>query len=546
MNHIQDDEEYMEEVDPATAVQFQTAMAVAAEPIPEIVTLTEEPEATVEVASVPLSVNGEDDEPTDEVSEETVVPFTPEQAKVTFTISRPIDSEKIPAALAIISFLRENPTTFEEVLEKHQRMFTDIEGGEVATEEGDLRWLQTLQEAITHIDMNSTPRRATERVGSEWVQSFEYNGRKIGPSRPKIKLSDKPSKTDLDAYLARKSGMGATHEFPMPHTGIWIRLRTPSNTEIANMLQRLQGISVRLGRDTKGQGFSNRIAVYNNALVDLAMQCITHTNMVASTPGDIEHRLSALDEPMLFHGLASTMYPGGFNYQHACVADPAKCSHVEEAKLDMFSLTWFDYTQLNDYQKNMLHLRFSRQLRAEELDKYAEDTTLGRKPIKWFDDLGLRMRIPTIAERRAAGNSWIEGLIDESHSAFNEAPGDANRNAFIDRLGTVTTARQYAHWVDAIYQREDEHSQEELLTTDTDVIDRYLSNIMSDRKYAERFEAAVLRFIDDTIMAMVAIPSWDCPVCTGPMAQKFHERFPHLIPIDVVSTFFTLAGQKVS
>jgi len=212
----------------------------------------------------------------------------------------------------------------------------------------------------------------------------------------------------------------------------------------------------------------------------------------------------------------------------------------------MFSLTWFDYTQLNDYQKNMLHLRFSRQLRAEELDKYAEDTTLGRKPIKWFDDLGLRMRIPTIAERRSAGNSWIEGLIDESHSAFNEAPGDANRNAFIDRLGTVTTARQYAHWVDAIYQREDEHSQEELLTTDTDVIDRYLSNIMSDRKYAERFEAAVLRFIDDTIMAMVAIPSWDCPVCTGPMAQKFHERFPHLIPIDVVSTFFTLAGQKVS
>lgn len=543
---IEQDEEYMEETNPETAVNFQTAF------IPEVVNTGSEPlvdgesEATLEVASVPPSTSDEDDEPTESPAEENVPPFTPPQGRVKFTLSRDVDSEMIPAGLAIISFLRENPDTFDEVLTRHKRIFTSIEGGEVATSADDLLWLETLQDAITHIDMTGTPRRATEREGSHWVQSFEYGGRKIGPSRPKIKLSDKPSKSDIDAFLNRKSGLGATHEFPMPHTGIWIRLRTPTNTEIANMLQRLQGISVRLGRDTKGQGFSNRIAVYNNALVDLAMQCITHTNMVASTPGDIEHRLSALDEPMLFHGLASTMYPGGFNYSHSCIADPSSCSNVETAKLDMFSLTWFDYTQLNDYQKNLLHLRFSRQLRAEELDQYAEDTTLGRKPIKWFDDIGLRMRVPTIAERRDSGNRWIEGLIEESHSAFNEAPGDANRNAFIDRLAAVTSARQYGHWVDAIYHREDEHSQEELLTTDTDSIDRHLSNIMSDKKYSARFEAAVLQFIDDTIMGMVAIPSWDCPVCNTPMAKKFHERFPHLIPIDVVSTFFTLAGQKVS
>lgn len=543
MSQIPEEDFVDDEIPAELAVNFQQALqsGVPLEPAEE----TPIPLEVAEVAAPVVAPVEEDDEPSDPTGDE-VEPFTPEQKPVKFTLVRQIDSEKLPATLAIISFMRESPDTFEQILMKHQRLFQSIEGGEIATDKADLEWLETLQDAIAHIDMNKTPRRATEREGSEWVQRFEVAGRQVGPSRPKIKLSDKPSKSDLLSYLSRKSGMGATHEFPMPHTGIWIRLRTPTNTEVANMLQRLQNISVRLGRDTKGQAFSNRISVYNNALVDLAMQCMTHTNMVAATPGDVEFRLSALDEPLLLHGLASTMFPGGFNYRHACVADPQKCNRVEEAKLDMFSLTWYDHTQLNEFQKDLLQLRFSRQLTAAELDKYALDTSLGRKPIKWFDDIGIRYRVPSIAQRRAAGSRWIDGVVDASHTAFNESPGDANRNAYIDRLGTITNARQYSHWVDAIYHREDANAPEELLTDNEEVIDEYLANVMSDKKYAADFENGVLEFIDAVILAMVAIPSWNCPVCDTPMAEKFHERFEHLIPIDVTSTFFTLAGQKVS
>lgn len=542
-NEIHDDDEFSE-IDPTLAVHFQQLVEepVYETPVEETLIQVEATDPAAE-AAVPQESY---DDTIDTEQDSRPVPFTPAQKKVNFTIDRPIDSEKIPAAAVVLSFMRENPETFEEILRVHNRFFAAVEGGEITTEERDLNWLESLQEAIEHMDMHATPMRATYRTGSEWRQFFEHNGRKIGPSRPKIRLDDKPAKSDLLAYLTRKSGMGATHEYPMPHTGIWVRLRTPTNTEVANMIQRLQNIAVRLGRTTKGQGFSNRIAVYNNALTDLALQCITHTNMAVTTPGDIEFRLSALDEPLLHHALASTMFPGGFNYRHTCIADPSKCNHVEEAKLDMFSLTWFDVTQLVDRQRDLLHTRFSRQLRAEELDQYAQDTTLGRKPIKWFDDIGIRLRVPSVAERRDAANRWIEGVIDASHSSFNEAPGDANRNAYIERLGAITSSRQYSHWVDAIYQREDANSAEELLTENEEVIDEYLSNVMSDKKYAGAFEAAVLQFIDDTILCMVAIPSWNCTACDSPMADKFHERFDHLIPLDVVSTFFTLAGQKVN
>lgn len=534
---IIDDDDFAEELHPSLAVNFEQPVE-----IPQYTIADTEPQIAV-AATDPVVVPDEEQDETDEVPLE---PFTPSQRKVNFKIERPVDSEKIPATLPLIALMRENPRALEQVIAVHQNFFARIEGGDIATVQQDLDWLQSIQEGMEHTDTHDSPTNALYRENAEWVQFFEHQGRKIGPSRPKIKLSDKPAKTDLLAYLTRKSGMGATHEFPMPHTGIWIRLRTPTNTEIANMIQRLQNIAVRLGRETKGQGFSNRIAIYNNALTDLALQCITHTNMVASTPGDIEYRLSSLDEPLLHHALATTMFPGGFNYRHSCIADPSKCNQTEEAKLDMFALTWFDISQLTARQRDMLSLRFSRQLRAEELDTYAEDTTLGRRPIKWFNDIGIRLRVATVAGRRDAGNRWIEGVIDASHSAFNESPGDANRNAYIDRLGAITGARQYSHWVDAIYQRDDATGAEELLTENEEVIDEYLSSVMSDKQYANAFEKAVLEFIDDTILCMVAIPSWNCRSCASPMAEKFHERFDHLIPLDVVSTFFTLAGQKVN
>lgn len=541
-DHIQDDE--AQEINPALAVHFANTV-----PAP-VYDLVEEPvvqKATeVPVAEEPISAkaNSDDDDSPETPTE--VEPFTPSQKKVNYTIERPVDSEKLPAGVAIIAFMRENPETFEEILARHGQLFQSIEGGELVTDKQTLLWLETLQNAIEHSDTHTTPRRATEREGADWRQFFMHDGSKIGPTRPKIVLSDKPSKSDVLALLTRKSGMGATHEFPMPHTGIWVRLRRPSNIEIADMIQRLQNIAVRLGRETKGQGFSNRIAVYNNALTELALQCITYTNMVATTPADIEHRLSALDEPLLHHALATTMYPGGFNYRHACVSDPSKCTHVEEAKLDMFSLTWFDVTQLNTRQRDMLRIRWSRQLRNEELDQYTNDTTLGRRPIKWFDNIGVRLRVPSIAERRDAGSRWIDGVVDITHNAFNEAPGDAGRNAYISRLGALTGARQYTHWVDAIYLREEGADAEELLTEDEEIIDSYLSDVMSDKKFAAAFEATVLEFIDEVILAMVAIPSWNCPICTSEMAKTFHERFDHLIPLDVVSTFFTLAGQRVN
>lgn len=474
--------------------------------------------------------------------------YIPSQPVVNFVKSREVDSEPLAGLEAIITLLRENTKTFADILLNQDAMFTRMESGEVEITEREENWFASLHLGSAHSDMYDTPRRATEREGSKWVQELEVDGRKIRSNRPSPKLKDKPSKADIVNFLAVKAGMGSTHDFPLPHTGAWARMRTPTNSEVASMILRLQQTAVRLGAETKGQGFSNKSAIYLDAITDLATQCIVITSFPYTTATDMDYVIDSLDEPILHHALAAAMFPEGFNYEYPCIADPAKCQEVTRRKLNMLSLVWFDEHSFTTKQKQHMYTRTSKVHSTEELKAYRGEFARGKSCIKWFGNIGLRLSSPTIATRRLAGRQWIDNVVEMTQGSFNESPGDANRGAFISKLGEITKARQYAHWVDGIYYRDDDadEPEEKLITEDREIIDEHLANVMSDDTYAERFENAVLEYIDDSIVAMVAIPSFNCSCCNSPVSQKFHERFEHLVPLDMMSTFFTLAGRKVN
>lgn len=503
------------------------------------------------VAPTPQVFDNDQEDEAEAEGEAAPVFYIPEQAKVNFVQTRPVDDEPLAGLAPIITLLRENTKTFADILLNQDAMFARMESGEVQITEKEENWFASLHLGSAHSDMYDTPRRATEREGSKWVQELEINGRKIRSARPSPKLKEKPSKSDILNFLATKAGMGSTHDFPLPHTGAWARMRTPTNTEVASMILRLQQTAVRLGAETKGQGFSNKSAIYLDAITDLATQCITLTSFPYQTAADMDYVIDSLDEPILHHALAAAMFPEGFNYEYPCIADPAKCQEVTKRKLNMLSLVWFDELSFTTKQKQHMHTRTSKVHSPEEIAAYKAEFTRGKSCIKWFGNIGLRLSAPTIATRRLAGRQWIDNVVEMTQGSFNESPGDANRGAFISKLGEITKARQYAHWVDGIYFRNDdgenaEDAVETLITEDREIIDEHLANVMSDDTYAERFEASVLEFIDDSIVAMVAIPSFNCPHCNSPVSEKFHERFDHLVPLDMMSTFFTLAGRKVN
>jgi hypothetical protein len=109
----------------------------------------------------------------------------------------------------------------------------------------------------------------------------------------------------------------------------------------------------------------------------------------------------------------------------------------------------------------------------------------------------------------------------------------------------ATTARQYSHWITSVHEKDDE-GNEEMVSDDSDVINETLNHIFSTDEFVDTFFGEVTRFMDDSLISMIAIPSFNCPKCNTPAAESFKERFEHLVPIDVLTTFFTLVSLKHS
>ncbi|BEG72718.1 hypothetical protein RVBP21_3460 [Pseudomonas phage BRkr] len=492
------------------------------------------------------------DAPAEEVSSSPAAELPPlviDQKPVNFTETRSCSSEAIPGMTSLMSFILENPKTFNQVLERHSALLNGMHQGDLTTTSSDRDWLISLVAGMNHTNLDPTPIGGTEREGSVWQQGItgHDNGNLIRPGRPsqKIDRNKRHSKEELLAYLSKKSGLGATYETFMPRSGIWLRLRAPTLTEVVALQTEMQQIKLRLGMQTKGMSFSNAGSVMMNAMTDLALSCVIASNKSFITPSDLEHELSIFDEAILHHALASTMYIDGFNYDVPCIADPDNCTARITAKLNMSSIVWFDNTVFSNDQRKFIAKKFA-PATDEDFKAYREGFGIGGKKVFWFGDIGVRLAIPTIAQRKMAASQWSQTLIEMSQGTFNEPPHGVQRSAYIDKLSKATIAMQYAHWVDGIYEKDDdvEDFEDQLLSDDQEIISDYLANTLSDPQYAEQFFDTVHEYTNSCVLAVVALPSHNCKECKGPQGQAFNERFPHLVPLDMMAIFFTLAGQK--
>lgn len=473
--------------------------------------------------------------------------YKPNQPKVNFESNRPYEKAS-DVKKPVLSLLRENMKTVQDILEANGDLLNRMDNGEFNNQDDDALWIQTIAGGLANAALDETPIMATEREGSNWTQALEHEGKHIRPGKPLVKHDPSRKQTDDEvlSYLSKKSNRGGPEDFPMVHSGVWVRLRTPLNSEVVVYQQRLANTKERLGRTTKGSAFSNLGGILLNETTDFALSLLQATNVKYSTPTDLEDHLTTLDEILLHHALACLMYPNGFEYSHACVADPSKCNHIEHALLNLNALAWYDAQAFSKRQKDMLSIRFNtnKLFDAEQLKEYREQFNCGKQRIIWFGDVGVSLEIPTIRQRKEAAQRWYDDVAEMINGAFNEPQTGPNRNAFMDAVTNATLARQYAHYVTGIYERCDEHG-ERLVSDKVSVIDGYLSQVLSESEVIEQFETEIRKYIADSMVGLVAIPSWNCPKCESPQGRNFHERFDHLIPLDIQTVFFTLSSQRV-
>lgn len=445
----------------------------------------------------------------------------------------------LDAASRIIDKLTNDERRLQDLRNKQRRPVGEDEGSP---------WIRTLGASHNHASLTGDGQRSIGREDGVWRQQFDYEGRVIRTGTPVQRLSGGGhTKEEISMYIERKRGGGVPFDLMLPRSGFWVRFRPPRLQDFVTLQYRLGQLKINVGNMTKGLAFSNMSQTIKSTVFDFCLEFVTAATCDYRTPTDLKEKVELIDQDLFFWGLACTVYPRGFPYSHACVADPEKCQHVVKEVLNLQNLLWMDMSSLSPKQQKMLAQRnWDKPTTDEELTEYREDHRRGNKRMVWFSHgIGLELKVPSVYDYEVAGHAWIESLKEMTSSAYNEPPSGSSRSSYIETLAMASTARQYAHWVNGVYEQQDDGSEPICLGEDRDLIESILTTTFSGPEDVETFFAEVGKFIDDCMIGIIAVPSFNCPSCDTPVAEKFHERFPHLVALDVMSTFFTLHNRKL-
>lgn len=486
--------------------------------------------------------------------------FTPDQRPVNFeeslSTTEPL-TEDVSNAQALALF-REAFSTVSTVLGQADDLLKKIDAREAALYEklekqgrglGDDEgnpWFRVLMNALTHAPVNQMGENSAAREGSEWHQVMEYEGQGLRAGQPKQRFEGTHlSAEEKMTYLARKTGTGTVFDVPLYHSGVWLRFKSPNLAALTSLQHQLSQLKVSLGADSKGMAFSNTSQALTSVVMDFALQYVIDANVHFTTPSDLKEHIQVLDIPVALWGLAVTLYPKGFPYAHPCIADPEKCQHITRETLNLNRLFWTDTTAISQTQKKLMARKFQKKLSEEEIALYHTEHVHGNNRVVWFGTTGLTLKVPTLQEYEDLGQDWINSIVEMTQGAFNEPPHGTNRERYIMSLADATTARQYRHWVKDVRERDDD-GEDFLIGDDDELINDTLNHIFSTDEYRESYFGKITEYMDDALISMIAIPSFNCPNCHTPVAEKFRERFDHLVPLDVLTTFFTLVNLKRS
>ena len=100
--------------------------------------------------------------------------------------------------------------------------------------------------------------------------------------------------------------------------------------------------------------------------------------------------------------------------------------------------------------------------------------------------------------------------------------------------------RQYTHWVKGI-------NFEDNVIEDKSTIESILDRLSGEDEVRTKFLEEVKKYINDSAISVVGIPSYECPSCH--QEQKYtakNDSLTSIIPMDILQTFFSLHVQKIS
>lgn len=432
-------------------------------------------------------------------------------------------------------------------------------------DEDRLAWLRLVQNAQQNYMLsNDQLFEATIRNGSVWVNMLNYGTedepkyKGIVSDRKGFNPRDKNDNAAIGITKALSSlGLGIPNYVPLYHTGIWVRLRTPSVQAFVNLEESLVTEKVRYGAITRGDIFTNEAVIYRKHIIDFILDHVEWTNAPEQNREYLKDTIKIADLSTLMLGIMQNRYPEGYPLTQTCTADPSVCTHTVEGVVDLRELLWVDREKLSDKQKQIMN-NPRRVITEEELQIYQDEfkhsarskiilerdkgSLIGNDEVQPLNCVVLNIDPPSLNKDEEYGVQWVNELVVNAENIFKEKYSEEERAKRMAEEVAVSYFKTYGSWVQSIEVYEAGNlitkleSQEEL--------DTMLSYLSGDAGYVDYFRKLIHDYISKNTVSLVGILNYECPNC-GKKHDTPEGNFHIVLPIDVLYTFFTLVQSSV-
>jgi hypothetical protein len=387
--------------------------------------------------------------------------------------------------------------------------------------------------------------RAAQRADAQWTQELKHNGKNLMPGAPPVASDTTNLTPEASRRLFRSNfKLGTLFQVPLYHSGFWITLRAPGESELIELTRQVTQEKAIVGRQTYGRLYSNTTVFTAKHLMRFIVDKLLYQTTLALPEGDDILKYIALpDLQILIWGMACAHYATGFQFSRVCTTDALKCRFEVKEKINPTRMFWFDQTRLSEVQLTHMSEKKPKVHTLDSVTKYRNEFMIGRNKVVKIGSSEIELTLPSMASYADAGEKWISSVEATYGSAMTV--DESERQAYLMNQIKATAMREYAHCVAKMTTNLDAEVPFE--ETRSEAINKILEDLSTNDEVREKFIEETRLFLEDASMAFVAVESYTCPACNGKQRPS-EPGFPHdeLLPIDAMNTFFQLAYQRVN
>ena len=400
----------------------------------------------------------------------------------------------------------------------------------------------------------------TVRGGAKWRNMLNHGSEEAPVYKGLINERGlgKSTANDANASFNLLSGLlklGMSAYTPLYHTGIWVKLRAPTAAAFIGLDETIASEKVEYGMRTRGEIFSNDAAIVRKHIADFILDHIETTTAPKDDPDYLKSIIKVEDLNTLMLAMMKARYPDGYPLVQVCSVDPNECSHTTEGLVDLRSLLWVDTTALSARQYAIIS-NVRKRITEEQLQEYQEEFRSGGKGVIYLsteevtDDnlingVSVNIEMPTLAKEEDYAVNWIRETEHEIEELFREKNNPEDRRRRWQTIINANYFKTYGQYIRSIAIVEAGRKIKEFdAERDPEEIDRFFEMVSGEYVYTQQFFKALKKYMAENVVSVVGILNYECPNC-----GKKHDTRPgkhHIVlPIDMVSTFFTLVRSSV-